>query len=56
MNIDELLHYMMKGEQQNSAIPVPRGFSLLTVSIIYTSDTPDLAYSLLFWAIKSRQI
>jgi hypothetical protein len=32
MNIDELIHYMMKREQQLFS-PVTRGFSLLILSI-----------------------
>jgi len=52
MNIDELIHYMMKGEQQNSAIPVPRSFLLFTVlHIRYVRPCLFLA----FLAIKSRQ-
>jgi uncharacterized membrane protein (DUF106 family) len=43
MNIDELIHYMMKGEQRTQIFsPVSPHFSLLILSIIVTGHVVDI--------------
>jgi uncharacterized membrane protein (DUF106 family) len=46
MNIDELIHYMMKGEQRIFS-PVSPNFSLLILSIIVTGHVVDIVNKVL---------